>query len=87
MRERYAALIAQYQADRPRYSRIRRFWLLDVPFTESGGEITPTQKVRRDAVFRKYADRIASLYEGAGTTVLGVERGRADGNGQRQRDA
>ena len=34
------------------------------PFSESGGEITPTMKVKRAVVAEKYADDIAGIYAG-----------------------
>jgi long-chain acyl-CoA synthetase len=37
---------------------------LPVDFSESGGEITPTMKVKRAVVVDKYADDIAGIYAG-----------------------
>jgi len=37
---------------------------LPVDFSESGGEITPTMKVKRAVVAEKYADDIAGIYAG-----------------------
>lgn len=44
------------------YERIRRFELLEQPFTPEGGEITPSLKLRRDVIERKYRDLIARIY-------------------------
>ena len=44
--------------------QIRKFRILPGDFTEEGGELTPTLKVRRSMVTRKYADDIAALYSG-----------------------
>ena len=41
---------------------IKRFAILAQDFTESGGQLTPTLKVRRNVVMEQYADQIASLY-------------------------
>jgi long-chain acyl-CoA synthetase len=45
------------------YERVKRIALLDRDFDLGAGEITPTLKVRRTIVERKYADLIESLYE------------------------
>ena len=45
---------------------IKKFAILAEDFTESGGQLTPTLKVRRNVVMEQYADQIAALYgEGA----------------------
>lgn len=49
-----------------RPERIRRYTLVTAPFTFETGELTPTLKLRRDAVTEKYADLIESLYDGTG---------------------
>ena len=41
---------------------IKRFAILGEDFTESGGQLTPTLKVRRNVVIEQYADQIAALY-------------------------
>ena len=43
------------------YEKIKRFKLVDKPFTVDGGELTPTLKVKRKFVIQKYADLIASM--------------------------
>jgi len=42
---------------------IKKFVILDEDFTETGGQLTPTLKVRRYIVMEQYADQIAALYE------------------------
>jgi long-chain acyl-CoA synthetase len=46
---------------------IKKFIVLDDDFTEAGGQLTPTQKVRRDSVVAQYAAQIASLYGNDGS--------------------
>ena len=41
---------------------IKKFATLDSDFTEAGGQLTPTSKVRRGIVMRQCAAQIASLY-------------------------
>ena len=46
-----------------RAEAIKKFVLLDEDFTESGGQLTPTLKVRRYVIMEQYADQIDALYE------------------------
>jgi long-chain acyl-CoA synthetase len=50
---------------------VRRFALLGEEFTIEKGEITPTLKVRRDVILKRYKDVIDSLYERRSTFDLG----------------
>jgi len=54
--------IGQIQKDLSSYERVRRFTLLDKPFTVEEGELTPTQKVRRKIVEERYAHLIEEMY-------------------------
>jgi long-chain acyl-CoA synthetase len=42
---------------------IKKFAILGEDFTESGGQLTPTMKVRRNVVTQQYAAQIAALYD------------------------
>ena len=47
------------------YSRaesIRRFRILDRDFTEAGGQLTPTLKLKRSVILAEFADEIEALY-------------------------
>jgi len=44
------------------HERIRRFRILPRDFTEADGELTPTLKIRRREICRRYEDVIESLY-------------------------
>jgi long-chain acyl-CoA synthetase len=48
-----------------RAEQIREFRILPGDFTEAGGEMTPTMKVKRSVVAKTYAADIASIYSGA----------------------
>jgi long-chain acyl-CoA synthetase len=41
---------------------IKKFTILDQDFTEAGGQLTPTLKVRRHVITEQYAAQIAALY-------------------------
>ena len=41
---------------------IRRFAVLPTDFTEEAGHLTPSMKLRREAVLRDFADHVESLY-------------------------
>jgi len=44
---------------------IKKFVILGEEFTETGGQLTPTLKVRRYVITEQYAAQIAGLYEDA----------------------
>jgi len=44
------------------YEKIRKFTLLDKPFTIETGELTPTMKIKRNVVEQKFADIIEKMY-------------------------
>jgi long-chain acyl-CoA synthetase len=59
------AIAAEVDAVNARFARIeqvKRFALLDHDLTHEAGELTPTQKLRRNEVYRRYADRFDELY-------------------------
>lgn len=42
---------------------IRRFVILPTDFTEQAGHLTPSMKLRREAVLRDFAEQVEGLYE------------------------
>jgi long-chain acyl-CoA synthetase len=63
VRKLFEKEIKHVQRDLPTYERVRRFELLPTQLTVEAGEITPTLKVRRKVVEKKYADLIEKMYE------------------------
>ena len=45
-----------------RYQTIKKIRILSVEFSVESGEMTPTMKVKRNVISKKYADDIAGLY-------------------------
>jgi long-chain acyl-CoA synthetase len=41
---------------------IKKFRILQRDFTEAGGELTPTMKVKRNVVMKQYADEVDAIY-------------------------
>jgi long-chain acyl-CoA synthetase len=52
-----------------RAEQIREFRILSVDFTEAGGELTPTMKVKRAVVAKTFATEIASIYSSTKTSA------------------
>jgi long-subunit acyl-CoA synthetase (AMP-forming) len=44
-------------------ARVKKFALVPAEFTEAAGEMTPTQKIKRQVVAARYAALLESLYE------------------------
>ncbi len=49
-----------------RIEQIKRFMILDRELSQGEGELTPTLKVKRNVVYRKFADVFSALYEEPG---------------------
>jgi len=57
--------IEHINAKLPSFNQIKKYALLDHEFTLEGGELTPTLKVKRWAIARKYRQVIDNLYPAA----------------------
>jgi long-chain acyl-CoA synthetase len=64
LRAEVGAAVADANLAVSRAEQIREFRILSTDFSEAGGELTPTLKVKRAVVARTYADDIAALYAG-----------------------
>ena len=58
----YKAKIKELQTDLSDYEKVKRFTLMPSEFDINTGEITPTLKVKRNVVLKKYADLIEGMY-------------------------
>ena len=50
-----------------RIEQIKRFAILPRDLSQEEGELTPTLKVKRAVVYKKYGPQVENLYEGAAT--------------------
>ena len=57
-------MIDRINRNLPPHERIHRFRLVKRPFSQEGGELTPTFKIRRKQIMSLYAEEIESLFQG-----------------------
>ena len=60
--ERVSRIVEGKNADLQSYAKIKKFALLPADFSQDGGELTPTLKVKRKVVTEKHQKIIDSLY-------------------------
>jgi long-chain acyl-CoA synthetase len=65
LRAQVQSAVDEANAAVSRAEAIKKFSILSDDFTESGGQLTPTMKVRRNIVMEQYAIHIAALYDDA----------------------
>ena len=63
LRLRLAAHVQEVNDDLARVEQIKRFGVLDAAFSVETGELTPTLKVKRKVVIKKYGNLLDALYE------------------------
>jgi len=63
VREVIQAVIDDTNRRFARAEQVKRFAILDHDLTEAAGELTPTLKVKRAAVYERYADVFNALYD------------------------
>ncbi len=56
--------MSQFQKKLANFERVRKFKLLERPFTLETGEITPSLKIKRKFVEERYGHLIEEMYEG-----------------------
>ena len=60
--ERVGRTVEEKNSQLQSYARIKKFTILPMDFTQEGGELTPTLKVKRNVVHEKYADLVDRIY-------------------------
>ncbi len=55
--------VAQANRKLERWETIKKFEILEHEFSVDNGEVTPSLKIRRKAVEKKYHDTLNTLYE------------------------
>ena len=53
-----------------RYETIKRYCIVEQEFSQETGELTPSLKVKRSVITKKYKDLIESMYEDQVTSVV-----------------
>jgi len=61
----YKDTIAKVNKDLSRFETVKKFLLLGEPFSQETGEITPTQRLRRKVIEKRYRNEIDTLYWGS----------------------
>ena len=56
--------MGKFQKKLANYERVRKFILLEKPFSMENGEITPSLKIRRKFIEERYGNLIEEMYEG-----------------------
>ncbi len=56
--------LGQFQKRLANYERVRKFKILDKPFTIETGEMTPSLKLKRKVIEERYGDLIEDMYKG-----------------------
>ncbi|MBT8401934.1 MAG: long-chain fatty acid--CoA ligase [Rhodothermia bacterium] len=63
-----AAHVQRVNESVSRVEQIKTFTILKGSFTVEGGELTPTRKLRRSAIYEKFASEIEEMYSGVSGT-------------------
>lgn len=56
--------LQQFQRKLASYEKVRKFAILDKPFTIEGGEMTPSLKLKRKVIEERYKELIEGMYKG-----------------------
>jgi len=60
----YEGVIRDVNKDLSRFETLKKFCLLPEPFTTEAGEMTPTQRLRRKVIEKRYRDEVDGMYWG-----------------------
>jgi long-chain acyl-CoA synthetase len=58
----YEKMIRTVSRQLATHEKVRKFLLIDIPFTIENGQVTPTLKLKRDVITTRYASEIDKLY-------------------------
>ena len=58
------SVVDQANAQFARVEQVKKFWLLDTQLSAEDEELTPTMKLKRQLVQKKYAHQIEAMYRG-----------------------
>jgi long-chain acyl-CoA synthetase len=64
VRERLQQDVDQANAQFARIEQVKKFTVLEVDLSQEAGELTPTMKVKRAVVERRYSDTFSEMYDG-----------------------
>jgi len=56
--------LGQFQRKLAGYEKVRKFTILEKPFTVEGGEMTPSLKLKRNVIESRYTELIDEMYDG-----------------------
>jgi long-chain acyl-CoA synthetase len=62
--EMLEADLGQFQRKLAGYEKVRKFTILEKPFTIEGGEMTPSMKLKRKVIEERYTNLIDDMYDG-----------------------
>lgn len=62
IKDHFGKLVSATNDKLARYETIKRYFVLDAPFTVDNGMLTPTLKLRRKVIAEHYADQIEAFY-------------------------
>lgn len=63
VRSLFESILDEAQKDLAPYEKVKKFTLMHLEFSISGGELTSTLKLRRRFIYQKYADVIEKMYQ------------------------
>ncbi len=77
VRELIAAEVAKVNKTLANPEQVKRFAILPTRLHQEDGDVTPTLKVKRQAVMERFADLVAALYSGQDVVSQETEESRA----------